>query len=169
MIYIFFKLHTLKKLSKPQLLLHKLLERTNTANKTNQKLSFEIAGAAADQEGITEDTDAAQEDHEAHLQDGGPAGQAQPDGDQGAPGGVGAAGRGEYLGEDDVVGQEHRDHHGPSQQQVGPQRLRPLSHELLVIETEQQQAGEEGEEAAVEDLGHEDDEGPVSWKINFEK
>ena len=66
MIYIFFKLHTLKKLSKPQLLLHKLLERTNTANKTNQKLSFEIAGAAADQEGITEDTDAAQEDHEAH-------------------------------------------------------------------------------------------------------
>ena len=35
MIYIFFKLHTLKKLSKPQLLLHKLLERTNTANKTN--------------------------------------------------------------------------------------------------------------------------------------
>ena len=110
-----------------------------------------------------------QHDDEAHLHHGGPAGQTQPQRDHGAPGGVGAADSSEYLGEDDIIGQEHRDHHGHSQEDVGPQRLGSLAHELFVIETEQQQAGEEGEKATVEDLGHENDVSPISWKINFVK
>ena len=110
-----------------------------------------------------------QQDDETHLQHGGPAGHPQPEGDQGAPDGVGGADGPEYLGEDHVVGQEHGDHHGASQQDVGPEWLGSLSHELLVIETEQEEGGEEGEETAVEDLGHQDHVGPVSWKISFEK
>ena len=88
-------------------------------------------------------SEGSQKDDEAHLYDGRPTGHTQPDGDHRAPGGVWAANGGEYLGEDDVVSEEHRDQHGPQQQEVGPQGLRSLSHELLVIETEQQQRGEE--------------------------
>ena len=80
-----------------------------------------------------------QEDHEDHLNHGGPSGHCQSDGDTVWTGEETA----EYFLYDGVVGQEHRDQHTKHQQDVGPQRLRSLSHELLVIEAKQQQRGEE--------------------------
>ena len=108
-----------------------------------------------------------QQNDEAHLHDCRPTSHAQSEGDHGAPGDGGTADSPEYLGEDDVVGEEHRDQHRTDQQQVGPQRLRPLSHELFIIETEQQQGWEEGQKTTVEDLSHENDVSSIRWKIHF--
>ena len=44
-----------------------------------------------------------------------------------------------------------------------PPFLRAPPHELLVVDAEEEADGEEGEEAAVEHLGHEDHHEAVNW------
>ena len=41
--------------------------------------------------------------------------------------------------------------------------LRAPAHELLVVDAEEEADGEEGEEAAVEHLGHQDHHQAVNW------
>ena len=69
---------------------------------------------------------------------------------------------GEDLLDDGVAGEEHGDHHAHHQQDVGPHWLWSLPHELGVVDADEQQAGQEGKEAAIEDLSYQDDEGAVS-------
>ena len=87
-------------------------------------------------------------DDEAHLHHGRRGRRPQPNVDAGRAGEE----AGEDLLDDDVAGQEHGDEDTQQQQDVGPQRLGSGSHELRVIDTEQQQGGEEGKEATIEHL-----------------
>ena len=57
-------------------------------------------------------SEGSEEDDEAHLENGGSASDPQSDGDTGGAGEEGA----EYLNQDDVVCQEHRDHDTHHQQ-----------------------------------------------------
>ena len=99
------------------------------------------------------------EGHEGrHLQQGRPGRRPQPDVDTGRAGEEAD----EHLLDDDVAGQEHGDHHAHHHQDVGPHWLRSGPHELRVVDTDEQQAGEEGKEATVEDLSYQDDQGTVS-------
>ena len=91
-------------------------------------------------------------DDEAHLHHGRRGRRPQPDVDTVRAGEE----TGENLLDDDVAGQEHCDHHTGHQAQVGPQRLRGGAHELLVVQTQEETGGEEGKQAAIEHLSHQD-------------
>ena len=66
------------------------------------------------------------------------------------------------MEEDD---KENSPKHGPRHGEPTKKSKKRPRGSLMEIETEEEQGGEEGEEAAVEDLSDQDDVGPVGWKI----
>ena len=58
----------------------------------------------------------------------------------------------EQLLDEDVAGEEEGEADTDDEEDVGPALLGGGAHELGVVEAEQETDGEEGEEAAVEDL-----------------
>ena len=65
---------------------------------------------------------------------------------------------------DDVAGKKEGDSDSNDQENVVPALLGAATHELLVVDAEQQADGEEGEQAAVEDLGNQNYHQTVNWK-----
>ena len=98
---------------------------------------------------------ASEEADPAHGEDTHPQGQAQSGVD-----------RGEELTdcflEKYVGGEDEGESDAEEEGEVGEAGLRPGDHQVPVIEAEEEAAGEQWEEAAVEDLSYEDDVGPVN-------
>ena len=69
-----------------------------------------------------------------------------------------------HLLYDDIAGQKERDCDPDDEENIVPPLLGAPAHELLVVDAEEEADGEEGEEAAVEHLGHEDHHEAVNWK-----
>ena len=58
-----------------------------------------------------------------------------------------------YLLYNGVVGKEHGDDNAEDEQDIVPDRLRAVTHQLGVIEANEEQGGEEWKEATIEYLG----------------
>ena len=71
---------------------------------------------------------------------------------------------GEDLWEDHIAGEEECDGDRHDEEDVGPSLLGGGAHELGVVEAEEETDGEEGKEAAVEDLSNEDYQAAVRCK-----
>ena len=63
-----------------------------------------------------------------------------------------------------VGGEDESESHAEQEGQVSRARLGGGGHEGPVIQTEQQTAGEQRQQTAVEDLRHQDHVGPVNWE-----
>ena len=70
----------------------------------------------------------------------------------------------EDLLEDHVACEEEGEADRDHKEDVGPRLLGGGGHELGVVETEEEADGEEGQQAAVEDLSNQDDLDARSWK-----
>ena len=73
----------------------------------------------------------------------------------------------EDLLEDHVACEEEGEADRDHKEDVGPRLLGGGGHELGVVETEEEADGEEGQQAAVEDLSNQDDLDARSWKRIF--
>ena len=72
-----------------------------------------------------------------------------------------------HLLNNDIAGKEERNCDSNDEEDVVPAFLGVPPHELLVVDAEEEADGEEGEEAAVEHLRHEDHHEAVDWgKVN---
>ena len=69
-----------------------------------------------------------------------------------------------HLLYDDIAGQKERDCDPDDEENIVPPFLWAPPHELLVVDAEEEADGEEGEEAAVEHLGHEDHHEAINWE-----
>ena len=68
-----------------------------------------------------------------------------------------------HLLYDDIARQEESYCHSDDEEYIVPPFLGAPPHELLVVDAEEEADGEEGEEAAVEHLSHEDHHEAVNW------
>ena len=67
-----------------------------------------------------------------------------------------------YLLDKDITGQEDGEGNADDKEGVAPSLLRSRAHELVIVDTEEEADREDGEEAAIEDLGHQDDQNTVN-------
>ena len=67
-----------------------------------------------------------------------------------------------YFQHDGVVGEEHGDDDADDQQDVVPDRLGAVTHELGVIEANEEECGEKWKKATIEYLSHKDHRGPIN-------
>ena len=67
-----------------------------------------------------------------------------------------------YLLIEDIAGQEDGEGDADDKEDIAPSLLRSRAHELVIIDTEEEADREYGEEAAIEHLGHQDDQNTVN-------
>ena len=63
---------------------------------------------------------------------------------------------------EDIAGQKDGEGDADDKEDIVPSLLRSRAHELVIIDTEEESDREDGEEAAIEDLGHQDDQNTVN-------